>query len=74
MSSRIQESKEGRHSVLLNRRNSKYILTAVLWIALFSAMQISAFAAGPATGGAKHWNMSVAYGITTLLSLALAGG
>ena len=56
------------------RRSKKYILTAVLWIALFAAMQISAFAAGVSTGGAKHWNMSVAYGITTLLSLALAGG
>lgn len=56
------------------RRSTKYILTAVLWIALFSAMQTSAFAAGVSTGEAKHWNMSVAYGITTLLSLALAGG
>ena len=60
--------------MLHNRRSSKYLLTAVLWIALFATMQISAFAAGTSTGGVKHWNMSVAYGITTLLSLALAGG
>ena len=41
---------------------------------MLAVMQMSALAAGTSAGGAKTFNMSVAYGITTLLSLALAGG
>ena len=52
----------------------KIVFAPVFWMMLLAVMQMSALAAGTSAGGAKTFNMSVAYGITTLLSLTLAGG
>ena len=52
---------------------AKYVFTAVLWMVLLAAMQTAVFAAG-SPESEKSFNMSAAYGATTLLSLVLAGG
>lgn len=57
-----------------NRNGIKQILTAVFWLALLTAMQTSVFAAGSSPSTKTPVNMSVVYGMTTLLALLLAGG
>ncbi len=57
----------------MNRKNHSTFIAMILMI-LLPAMQMPVFAAGSIGGAAKPVNMSVAYGITTLLSLLLVGG
>ncbi len=61
-------------NTLHNRNKSKLILTTVILAVLLPVMQMSVFAAGSSGSAAKTLNMSVAYGVTTLFSLLLAGG
>ena len=53
---------------------NKIVFAPVLWTVMLAVMQMSALAAGTSAGAAKSFNMSVAYGVTTLFSLGLAGG
>ena len=65
---------EGRCRVLKCRNRATATLTTVLLAILLPAVQVTAFAAGDFGTNAKTVNMSIVYGITTLLALLLTGG
>lgn len=64
---------ERRCRVLESRTRATKILTAVLFALLLPTMQVTAFAAESSGAAAKTVNMSIVYGITTLLALLLGG-
>ena len=51
----------------------RFVFAPVFFAAILAAMQVSVMAAGT-SGSTKTLNMTFAYGITTLLSLVMAGG
>lgn len=69
-------SPDGRYSVLRRNQIAERILLAVLLTASLPLMEVTALAAGDgmAESASKTMNMSVAYGITTVLTLLLAVG